>query len=255
MIGVSSSLFHETKYTLDEALEFLEKRVNYVELVSDSDIGVFKNPELPLSYNLEYTIHCPLEDMNLASKYEKLRKVNVDIIEHLIKVADKTNARVIVLHPGYNVFDSMRPRAVESFLKTIEDMNKLQSEHSVQLTIENMPNYEMMLFKTPDSDVIDSFGDVGITFDIGHSYLNDNIDEFLHSDEKIFNRIKHVHIHDNNGDFDEHLNIGDGKIPFENYKKALKKLNCIKLIEVQSRRLNNIEEIDKSIFELKKLLE
>ncbi|MCS3901195.1 sugar phosphate isomerase/epimerase family protein [Methanococcus voltae] len=253
MIGISSSLFHETKYSLDEALEFLEKRVNYVELVSDSDIGVFNNPETPLSYNLKYTIHCPLEDMNLASKYENLRKVNVNIIEQLVKIADNTNAKVIVLHPGYNVFDSMRPKAVESFLKTVEDMNKLQQEHSVQLTIENMPNYDMMLFKTPDMNVIDSFGDIGITFDMGHSYLNNNIDEFLR-EKKVFNRIKHVHIHDNNGDFDEHLNLGDGKIPFENYKKALKDLNCIKMVEVQSRRLNNIEEIDKSVSELKKLL-
>lgn len=59
--------------------------------------------------------------------------------------------------------------------------------------------------------LIDSLGDISFTFDIGHACTGEGALKMI----KIMGKnIKNVHIHDNCGEMDEHLAVGDGKINF-----------------------------------------
>ena len=49
--------------------------------------------------------------------------------------------------------------------------------------------------------------DMFMTFDIGHAYTAG-----FSENEMYFPRIKHIHLHDNNGDDDSHLPLGEGSI-------------------------------------------
>ncbi len=247
MIGVSTSIFLNSNKKLENALSFLENKTKYVELICDGYLNVMEHTEIPLSYNLKYTLHCPLTDMNLSSFREKVRKTSIEIVEDILKVADVVNASLIVLHPGYCVFKEDYLKALNSLKKSLYELNKLQNEYSIQITIENMPSYSMFMFREPN-EIIDTLGDIGITFDIGHSFLNKNIEKFL--DNNLIKKIYHIHIHDNNGVFDEHLCIGKGKIEFDKYKKKLKKINCIKMIEMQYK---SIDDLDLCIDRVKRL--
>jgi sugar phosphate isomerase/epimerase len=242
-IGVSTGLFLNTNEDLNNSLEFLEKKVKYVELGCDGNINVMeyhsKNPDVVHSYSLNYTLHCPLSDLNLSSFREKIRKASLDFVEDIVKTADEVNANLVVLHPGYCVFKSDYEKATKSLIKSLNDLNDIQKEYSIKITIENMPSYNMFMFREPTDEIINSLGDLGITFDIGHSFLNNNIEDFL--SDGVIEKISHIHIHDNNGEFDEHLCVGKGKIDFEKYMDKIKKINCIKMIEMQNKSFNDLD--------------
>ncbi|AAB99634.1 TPA: sugar phosphate isomerase/epimerase [Methanocaldococcus jannaschii] len=248
-LGVSTSLFLDTDKNLSDALEILEERVKYVELGCDGNLNVMSdgNIELAQSYDLKYTLHCPITDLNLSSYRERIRKVSLDFVRDVLEVAIKVDAKLIVLHPGYCVFKYDYEKALNSLIKSLNDLNNIQEEFGVQITIENMPSYDMFMFRNPDKEIIENLGELKITLDIGHSFLNKNIENFL----KISDKIAHIHIHDNNGEFDEHLCIGKGKINFNNFKKDLKKINAIKMIELQNK---SIDDLDLCIDNLKEIL-
>ncbi|ACV25311.1 sugar phosphate isomerase/epimerase family protein [Methanocaldococcus fervens] len=248
-IGVSTSLFLDTDKTLSKALEILEEKVKYVELGCDGNLNIMlkENVEITQSYNLKYTLHCPISDLNLSSYRERIRKVSLDFIKDVLESATKVNAKLLVLHPGYCVFKYDYEKSLSSLIKSLKELNNIQEEFGVQITIENMPSYDMFMFRNPDKEIIENLDELKITFDIGHSFLNNNIQDFL----KISDKIAHIHIHDNNGGFDEHLPIGKGKINFNNFNKDLKNINVIKMIELQNK---SIGDLDLCINNLKNLL-
>ena len=249
-IGVSSSIFLDSNYDLYSSLNFLEKKVKYVELVCDGNLNVMENENIhiPEQYNLKYTLHCPLSDLNLSSFREKIRLATLSFVEDILKTANSVNGDIVVLHPGYCIFKYDYGKSLDSLIKSLYDLNNLQREYSIKITIENMPSYDMFMFRKPIYEIMENLGDIGITFDIGHAFLNNNIEGFL--EEEIINKIAHTHIHDNNGVFDEHLCIGKGKIPFKKYAKKIKKVKGIKMIEVNNKSL---EELDSFIHNLKNL--
>ncbi|WP_292460971.1 sugar phosphate isomerase/epimerase family protein [Methanothermococcus sp.] len=250
-IGVSSSIFLDSGKNLEYSLEFLEKKVEYVELVCDGNINVMEkeNIDVPYSYDLNYTLHCPLTDLNLASFREKIRNASLDFVKDILKTADRVNANLVVLHPGYCVFKYDYKKASNALIKSLKDLNDIQKEYSIKITIENMPSYNMFMFREPTDEIINNLGDLSITFDIGHSFLNKNISKFL--DDELIEKIAHIHIHDNSGEFDEHLCIGKGKIDFKKYGGKIKKIKCIKMIEMQNKSL---DDLDLCIERLKNLL-
>ena len=60
--------------------------------------------------------------------------------------------------------------------------------------------------------------DLRICFDIGHANTMGQIDAMI---DLFADRISNIHIHDNNGERDEHLTIGDGSIDFEHVIRRL----------------------------------
>jgi len=251
-IGVSCSVFLDSKITLSDALNSLEGKVKYVELLCDGNMNIMKkeNIEIVDSYNLKYTLHSPLTDLNLSSFREKIRLASLDLVRDILQVASEVDSSILVLHPGYCVFKEDYNIALQSLIKTLKDLNRIQEEYSTEITIENMPSYSMFMFRKPTEEILEHLGDIGITFDIGHAFLNRNIEGFL--DREVMEKISHVHIHDNNGDLDEHLCIGKGRIPFEDYRDKLRRIKGIKMIEMQNK---SIGDIDRCIELLKDLLE
>ena len=112
-------------------------------------------------------------------------------------------------------------------------------------TFENMPSFNTMIYDNMEE--LNEFlvsNDLFMTLDIGHA---------MHSgygaDEMYFDCIKHVHIHDNFGDDDAHLTLGEGTIDLNTIVNTLEKNNYdgIYIIEV-----NNYDSIKKSYEYMKK---
>ncbi|MDR0791374.1 MAG: sugar phosphate isomerase/epimerase, partial [Methanomassiliicoccaceae archaeon] len=79
-------------------------------------------------------------------------------------------------------------------------------------------------------DLVDGT-EVKVCFDIGHANTMSQIDEMM---DLLSDRIKNIHIHDNNGDNDDHMTIGDGRIDFPPILKRLSKYNGKYIIESRS---------------------
>ena len=233
---------------LEETLEFIENLgLDYAELVhqfpcENIDAEVLEN------YNLKYSIHAPFIDVNIASVQDKSRINSVDQIKSSIDLANKIDAECVVVHPGLTSFlpNKYFKNEVTNFAnESMIELGRYAEDLGVLATFENMPSFNTMIYDNMEE--LNEFlvsNDLFMTLDIGHA---------MHSgygaDEMYFDCIKHVHIHDNFGDDDAHLTLGEGTIDLNTIVNTLEKNNYdgIYIIEV-----NNYYSIKKSYEYMKK---
>ncbi len=159
------------------------------------------------STDLEITVHGPFSDLNPASVNDAIWNETIKQIQQCVELsADFSN--IVVVHPGsISPLGSQLPD--QTWARNIEALKVLAKhaeEYGVTLCLENMPDMEKLLCRTPSEifGMIESAGNIGMTFDVGHANTMKNISEFLKEKEKF----THVHIHDNHGKKDEHLELG-----------------------------------------------
>jgi sugar phosphate isomerase/epimerase len=106
------------------------------------------------------------------------------------------------------------------------------------MCVENMPHIDGLLFQ--DLDALDRLVrdlDAHITLDVGHAH-NNSIPpkEMLKS-----SRVKHVHLSDNDGSFDQHHALGSADIDFESVIGGLQKLNYQGILVVEVKGAADIK--------------
>lgn len=195
------------------------------------------------SMNIDITVHGPFSDLNPASMNDAIRDETIRQIKQCIELSSDFS-RIVVIHPGaLSPLGSQLPdQAWSRNVEALRELGKYGEEHGVTLCLENMPNMERLLGRTPSEifGMIDSAGseNIGMTFDVGHANTVKNIPEFLK--EKA--RFSHIHIHDNHGERDEHLALGYGDVNWGMVLPELKDYSGMAVIEARS-----IEEGRKSL--------
>jgi len=165
------------------------------------------------STGLEVTVHGPFSDLNPASLNEAIWNETLKQIKQCVELSADFS-RVVVVHPGIlSPLGSQLPD--QTWARNVEALKKLgkhAEEYGVTLCLENMPNMEKLLCRTPHEvfGMVESSGSgaIGMTFDVGHANTMGNTGDFL----KEKPRFTHVHIHDNHGKKDEHLELGRGTV-------------------------------------------
>jgi sugar phosphate isomerase/epimerase len=251
-IGISSPAFTLEPFT--KTLEEVSKDFTLWEIVADLKqllpliVDDFK--QLTPSYDLEYSIHAPFNDLNIASLNPELRKLALRYIKDAIKIADDLEISMLSLHPGHlspsGLYDL--DKVYETNLNSINEIAHFAQDYSITIALENMPIRSWTLGNSAP-EILKMISDTpfGICFDIGHAFIQDEVDGFLDSIEKIY----HVHIHDNNGRRDEHLILGEGAIDIPDIIEKLKKDYSGMLI-IES---NTLDEGIKSRSILEKMLQ
>ena len=234
--------------TLEHTLEFIESLgIEYAELVHQfpcEDIDA----DLLESFNLKYSIHAPFMDVNIAALQDKSRLNSIKQIKDSIDLANEINAEAVVVHPGLATFLANKYFLDKVYELSNESINEL-GEHGKDLgvltTIENMPTFDGMIYQNiEDLDELLTSLDMAMTLDIGHANHAGYSAEGM-----IFDSIKHIHIHDNFGDDDAHLALGEGSIDLKHIVNTLENKNYdgIYIIEV-----NDYDSIKKSYEYMKK---
>lgn len=120
----------------------------------------------------------------------------------------------VVFHSAYRKFlNGFSPTAIDRFVKEAIEFWKDIEKHIPQdmtIYIENVededPEIFVKLFEGIDSPKI------RCCFDIGHAYFGGRAISLNRWIDVLKNHIGHVHIHDNNGNHDDHLPLGQGSI-------------------------------------------
>ncbi len=150
--------------------------------------------------------------------------------------------KVVVVHPGLIPFlaREMPEEVYKVSDNSIKEIGDYSQDSGVNTTIENMPAFETMIYQDMNrlNETLVEF-DMGMTFDIGHAHHSG-----ISPDETYFDSIKHIHAHDNMGDEDSHLALGEGNIQLKDIITTFenKKYDGIYMIEV-----NNKDSIKKSL--------
>ena len=218
---------------LEDILGCLENRgIKYCEIINEYPYNVI-DMDIINSYNIQISIHSPLSDINIASYNETIRRASVSQIKNSIDIASAMDSEIVVVHPGHipilgKKFEDI---TLKKSVKSLKECCQYANNRNIMLCIENMPDIEGLLCKDINQlNKIANKLDTYITLDIGHANnMKYPIPEMFKSP-----RIKHIHLSDNNGNFDSHNALGSANIDFKSLFKEIKNINYkgILVIEV-----------------------
>lgn len=216
---------------LEEVLpDIVQAGSKFIELV-DAGPHTLNQPrverllELKSSYDLRYALHAPFTDVNPAANDPQIREAVMRRLEASVRWASALGAKAYVFHPGNSTAaERFSPGSAWRLnLKSVRRILKYAENYGVKAMIENVPEPFPWLLKSINDferffDELDT--DAEVVLDVAHAYLRGEVLEFI---EHFGERIGHVHVSDNHGDEDKHLQIGEGSINWGEIVSALKR--------------------------------
>jgi|Deesub1362B_J571_1020462.scaffolds.fasta_scaffold03228_2 sugar phosphate isomerase/epimerase len=209
--GEIENLEADLKYFQDLGYDYVEISADAVDVIYNAVLRpqlVKDLKELLNRYSLKYTLHAPrVLDLRDKANFEVQKR----LFQSCLELSRAIGAEVFVYHYGRRGEDS---EAEEMLFQAMLEMAELAGELRVQICVENIE--------------IDSVGhvvefvrrvgreEVGMTLDVGHAFLSAHRfgDDFLSSIELAAPLVKHLHITDNFGKFEEARLRG-----YEQYKR------------------------------------
>ncbi len=185
------------------------------------------------------TVHAPFCDLSPGAFDALIRRVSLERLHLSLELAQAFQAEVMVFHSGYHPgYHRERYKPWQKFLSQgLEDLVKKAEDLGVPLALENVfePTPE---FLTPVVEAIDS-PFLGYCFDPGHALA------FAHSSwspwlKAFQQRLLEIHIHDNDGSWDQHLVPGKGKIPFEEIFTFLREKGLTPALTYEAHREEDV---------------
>jgi len=239
-IGISSLPFY--KENILDNLEFIEGlNVNYYEILNE-----YPNNKIDIdslnSYNLNYTLHSPVIDLNLASLNKNIQKLSIAEIKKSIDLARELDSKTVVVHPGSIPFlsRSFEKETLAKSRESIKICGDYGKDLGVTVAIENMPKIEGFLYQNiyKLNELLQEL-EMEMTLDIGHAATAG-----FKENELYFDSVKHMHLSDNNHEFDEHLSLGEGSIDLKTIVDTFKKNSYDGIYTIE---INDKESVVKSL--------
>ncbi|MBS3781950.1 MAG: sugar phosphate isomerase/epimerase [Candidatus Thermoplasmatota archaeon] len=219
MIFVSNPKFSLMPF--EEALRKVEKKFDGWEILAEKYHSWKYREEIKdalSTTDLEVQIHAPLNDINIASINPNIRKTSVKEVKKSIEMASMIGAEMVTVHPGlYSPLSIYWDRATDSSKESLRDLKEYAGEYEILLTLENLPDMWLSMCSTAKEtrNFLDEL-DIEFCLDVGHAYTAGELEKFLE-----FSPVN-VHLHDNLGEDDIHLRLGEGKIDFRRILEALR---------------------------------
>jgi sugar phosphate isomerase/epimerase len=117
----------------------------------------------------------------------------------------------MTFHPFYYGSHQTQEERIKSNIIVLKEMVAYCQEIGIKAMIENY----IAPFDRPEtiSKILDQVPNLYVHLDIGHCNLGDEPEKTVEIFFKTFKeKVLHLHVHDNNGDEDEHLPLGCGEI-------------------------------------------
>lgn len=145
----------------------------------------------------------------------EIARVVIKIIKKGILLATKVNADRVTVHPGFK--EMPKPASYKNYRALIRNLKEIVNfgkRMGVMIGLENFnKNPCLMCNKVNDLlEVVNSVDGLKVVFDVGHANTTGigPVEYFKRVKEFVIN----MHVHDNKGEKDEHLLIGEGTIDF-----------------------------------------
>ena len=203
----------------------------------------YKELKIPIVIHTEH----PAFGFNPADKSKE--KQNLKSINFAIKLADMSNAKKIIVHPGNIKNKNCSKQQAIDFIKKLKDK---------RILIENLPTYKGRLCQTPEQTknfLKQTKKD--FIFDLGHAIVTANYNNI--NKEKIikdFLKLKPKHFHISgqniNSKKDQHISFKNAKLPYKKFlslypKNAEITLEVTKDLEKTKYDLEFIRKITKNL--------
>lgn len=143
---------------------------------------------------------------------EKSRRIDaMDEIKRALEVAEQIPFRFLIVHLGERE-DTWSPRSLEFSLTALEHLRAFANPLGVKLLVENLQGEVTQPANLLEIISTGHFTDIGVCLDVGHAHLGEGVAATL---EQLKPLVRSSHLHDNNGERDEHLWPGEGSIAWD----------------------------------------
>jgi sugar phosphate isomerase/epimerase len=249
-------------YCLSEPFAKMIKRLNkvetcYVEVLDEGLHALNKKRvstlnQIAKSRSIQYTVHAPFADINIASPSKPVLSVSLKRLKESMAYANALNAKLWVFHPGNRTGISMFYPGEDwkQNILGIRALHETAEEFGLNIALENLPEKYGFLMKQPEDFQrfykATGLNDIGIVLDVGHANLEGQTEQFL---RKLPDKIVHIHVSDNMGENDQHLGIGYGKINWQQFAETLHGIAYDKTVMIEC-----VEHVEESLQKLRQLL-
>lgn len=196
------------------------------------EIQSFSNPDYPLqnesALELHHqlyqgvqprALHGPFADLSSGSSDRLIRQVTKERFEFAYEQAKLLGAQHVVLHHGYvpntNPYRGWLRRSEEFWEEFLEE-----KDPGVTFYLENLLEHDPELLKAVLMQV--NRPNLKACLDVGHAFCHGKlpIEQWV---VELGELIGYVHFHDNLGDQDAHLSLGQGRLPLDQLCYSLEK--------------------------------
>ncbi len=174
--------------------------------------------------DLPRTLHLPFFDLQPGSADDRIRAATRDRLRAALEIAAIYRPDRLVGHSAYNrflyirSFDAWADRAADTWAEALEvwpDHPPLCLENTFETDPSTVSRAVAVLRERVPAQAA---GRIGACLDIGHWFSfaegrqRANLDAWLDALAPV---LLHLHLHDNDGSFDQHRGPGQGDIPFD----------------------------------------
>ena len=194
----------------------------------------------------------PQSIIDITETTKAKRIAIVDEVKRALEIADVVPFRYLVQHfgvPGQE-FDERR---IDSAFSSLEEIKVFAGQRGVEVLLENIPNAHSTAERL-NHFLAQTHLKLGYCFDIGHAHIGAGVE---HEFELMQERIRSIHLHDNDGKTDSHLYPTQGSIEWKRAMKLLRSrpgqfpmllelkepADVAQPIEEARRALDNLENI------------
>jgi sugar phosphate isomerase/epimerase len=196
------------------------------------------------------TLHAPFFDLNPGALDPLIRQVTYQRLSQSLTVAEYLDAHLMVVHPGVdkwrypNLEQTWLTLARAFFTELIDQASACDCRLALENIYEESPD---TLVQLVDGIASDWFGHC---FDAGHWQLfgKRSMTEWL---DAIGTKLLHLHLHDNHGEADEHLPVGEGTIDFTPLQQKLGAMASQPSITLEA---HSPEHLKRSLLQVKNIL-
>ncbi len=188
---------------------------------------------------LKCTIHAPFIDLSLGAIDSLVRRATVKRLLRAINIASLFKAQSMVFHTGFDPkhYHGHQEEWLENSFHTVEQLLSAAAEKKLKLNLENVFEYTTGIHQKLFSKFDDQY--LGFCLDLGHQrvFSKTSMEEWL---ETVGARIGQLHLHDNKGEWDDHLAIGKGEIDFDGVFDFLEENEITPLLTIEAHKKEDV---------------
>jgi sugar phosphate isomerase/epimerase len=199
-----------------------------------------------LDAGLRITFHAPFMDLRPGAIDPKIRQVTNDRLKQVFDLVPFFRPLSVVCHPSYDqkYYVSIEPLWLENSIDTWRKFLKMAEEMNTVIALENVYERDshhlcLLLQALPSPRLC-------FCFDTGHFNVFSRmlLETWI---KNIGPRIGQLHLHDNNGTFDEHLPVGKGTFPFQEFFRMIREQERNPIITLESHTEKDLWQMIENI--------
>jgi len=223
----------------DAGLSFIEMNMNLPSYqVQNMDVHHLR--KVAEEYGISYTIHLD-ENMNIADFNPYVRDAYIRTVTETIALAKELEIPVLNMHMPQGVYFTLPERKVyllgeypESYLSNALEFRDACAaairSSGIRICIENWAGYTP--WQIPVLDALLESPAFGLTFDVGHNFCKNGMDEPVIRGRK--EKLYHMHLHDVKDGTKDHQALGTGDLDVFKYLTLAQERDCTVVVETKT---------------------